>query len=229
MTILKILAVIAIICLLVFLFLRKVWFYRDPVRKPPAGKNLIISPADGQVIYIKPIKEGTVYSEKLGHKIALTELSKLENMPKKGWLVGIYMSPLDVHYNYAPVAAKVEKIVHTQAKVNLPMVDLWEYINIVYLRRAIDLFDKKFHFQNERNTLFIKNDDLEIVIVEIADKFVNKIRGFVKEGETLTVGQKIGFIERGSQVDLVIYQENLDFKIKVGQQVYGAKTIIAKY
>lgn len=229
MTILKILAVFVIVYLLVFLFLRKIWFYRDPVRKTPTGKNLLISPADGQVIYVKPITGGMVYSEKLGHKIALTELSKLETTPKKGWLVGIYMSPLDVHYNYAPVAAKVAKIVHTKAKVNLPMVDLWEYINIVYLRRAIDLFDKKFHWQNERNTLLVKNRDLEIVIVEIADKFVNKITCFVKEGETLTPGQKIGFIERGSQVDLLIYKEEIDFRINVGQQVYGGKTVIANY
>jgi len=229
MTILKILAVIAIVYLVVFLFLRKIWFFRDPDRQTPTGKNLLISPADGQVIYIKPIDAGTVYSEKLGQKIPLTELSKIEDMPKKGWLVGIYMSPLDVHYNYAPTAVKVVKIVHTQAKVNLPMVDLWEYIKIVYLRKAIDLFDKKFHWQNERNTLFVKNGDLDIVIVEIADKFVNKIKCFAKEGELLKAGQKIGFIERGSQVDLLIYQEKLDFKIKVGRQVYGGQTIIAKY
>lgn len=112
------------IWLVAVLYLRKVWFYRDPVRECPREDGAIISPADGQVIYIKPFRNGEVVSEKLGRPIRVEEITRLPAFGDRGWIVGIYMSPLDVHFNYSPAAARVEEMVHTQARVNLPMVDL---------------------------------------------------------------------------------------------------------
>jgi len=206
------------------IYLRRVWFYRDPARTPPLEKNIVISPADGQVIYIKEVNAQNVICEKLGEKIPVKEISKSNIQIDDGYLIGIYMSPLDVHYNYAPISGVVESIEHSQAKINLAMVDLWEYIKITYFRRAVDLFAKKFHFQNERNTLFIKGD-IPIAIVEIADKFVNKINCFVKAGQAVNAGQKLAFIERGSQVDLFVPRD-CDICIEVGQQVFGGLTPI---
>lgn len=208
-------------------YLRKVWFYRDPVRKPMAEKDMIISPADGQVVYIKEVSSQNVVCEKLSQRIPVEEISKSKTRVSDGYLVGIYMSPLDVHFNYAPISGTVESIEHIQAKTNLPMVDLLEYIRLTYLRKAIDLFGKKFHFQNERNTLFIKGD-INVAMVEIADKFVNKIKCFVKPGDAVKAGQKLAFIERGSQVDLFIPKDCRVF-IEVGQQVFGGLTAIASY
>ncbi len=213
----------------IYFYLRKVWFYRDPIRTPDEKGRVIASPADGKVIYIRQVKEGKVISKKLGEEIAISELSKITLEDKDGWLVGIYMSPLDVHFNYAPIKGRVEKVFYYQAKVNFPMVDLWEYFKFTFLRKAVDLFDKKFHLANERNTIILKGDDLSVALVEIADKFVNKISCFVKEGEELSLGQKISFIERGSQVDLVIFKRDIELRVKFGDQVYGGKTIIAHY
>lgn len=214
----------------IYLILRFVWFYRDPPRTPQETERTIISPADGQIVYIKKIEEGKISAEKLGQKIKLEEIAKfpLDTKPE-GWIIGIYMSPLDVHFNYAPIAGKAEKIAYTKAKANLPMADLLEYITLAYLKRTVDNFAKRFHFENERNTILLKGEEFSVVVVEIADKFVNKINCFVKEGQGLALGEKIGFVDRGSQVDLIILKEDLDFKVKFGDQVYGAKSIIAKY
>lgn len=230
----RILLIVGVVLIIVVFsgvyFLRNIWFYRDPKRATPQKQGLIVSPADGKVIYIKKVKNGKVVSEKLGEKIEISEITKerLGDRPKDGWLIGIYMSPLDVHYNYSPIAAKVEGIVHTQAKVNLPMVDFWEYVKLTYLRRGVDLFAKRFHLENERNTIFLRNDSISMIVVEIADKFVNKINCFIKEGDELGTGQKLSFIERGSQVDLFILDENIDIKVKFGEQVYGAETVLAE-
>ncbi|MGB9662629.1 MAG: phosphatidylserine decarboxylase [Moorellaceae bacterium] len=227
-------AVIFLIILLVLVggvmvYLRKVWFYRDPLRIPPQGQGLIVAPADGKVVYIKPFKNGEVFVEKLGQVIPVTEITKTPLWGDSGWIVGIYMSPLDVHFNYAPVDSLVVRMVHTPAKCNLPMVDLWEYIRLTYFRRAVDLFASRYRLVNERLTLFLDAGAIKLALVEIADKFVNKIKCFTAAGERLQRGQKISFIERGSQVDLIIFSEEIEFEVSVGQQVYGAQTVIARY
>lgn len=209
-------------------FLRKVWFYRDPLRVPPARSDAILAPADGIVVYTKEFHEGHVESSKNGQRIPLPEITKSSwSYGSEGWLIGIYMSPLDVHFNYAPIAGRVERIVHFPAKVNLPMVDLWEYVKLTYLRKAVDLFSHRYRLQNERNTLFLSNDLISVAVVEIADKFVNKIRCFVREGDVLRAGQKISFIERGSQVDLVIPTTRVQIMVKPGDRVVGGETVVA--
>lgn len=212
-------------------FMRKVWFYRDPVRIPPSDPNLILAPCDGKVVYVRPIQNGAVYAEKLGQSIPVCEITKAdwggEDPTGEGWLIGIYMSPLDVHYNYAPVSGKVRRIVHTQAKANLPMVDLWEYVNLTFLRRAVNLLGKRYQLENERQTVFLESEQVKLAMVEIADKFINKITTYIEEGEQLKPGQKVSFIERGSQVDLAIFTKDVEILAKVGDQVYGGSTPIA--
>ncbi|MGI6286174.1 phosphatidylserine decarboxylase [Neomoorella humiferrea] len=225
----KILVVIVLAVGVLFWYLRHVWFYRDPLRIAPAGEGLILAPADGQVVYVKPFADGQVVAEKLGRPIPITEIMKAPGFGEEGWIVGIYMSPLDVHFNYAPIDARVEGMVHTPAKINLPMVDLWEYIRLTYLRRAVDLFAHRYRLVNERMTIFLENSDVKIALVEIADKFVNKIRCFITPGQVVSRGQKVSFIERGSQVDLIIFTRDVEITVRVGQQVYGARTVVARY
>ncbi|MFC4452500.1 phosphatidylserine decarboxylase [Deinococcus sonorensis] len=234
--VLRVLLPIAAVWAAVLYFLQRIWFYRDPVRVTPKGDDLLISPCDGQVVYIRRVENGEITSQKLGESIRVSEITHAEwpegTTPGTGWLIGIYMSPLDVHFNYAPLSATVSGIAHNGAKLNLPMVDLWEYVQLTYLRRAVDLFAKRYALENERQTVFLEGQlggrPLKVAMVEIADKFVNKISTYIKVGETVRPGQKISFIERGSQVDLFVFSEDLDFLVGVGDQVYGAQTPIAR-
>ncbi|RJQ31273.1 MAG: phosphatidylserine decarboxylase [Actinobacteria bacterium] len=226
MTLLIVLLVFLVVWAGAFYYLRQVWFYRDPERIPPARKNIVVSPADGQIVYIRKFKNDKIISEKNEQPISISEITKDKLAYDCGTILGIYMSPLDVHFNYAPISGQVKEITHSQAKVNLPMVDLWEYVRLVYFRRFVNLFSKKFHFENERNTLVLQGD-YRIGVVEIADKFVNKIKCFVTIGDNLQIGQKIGFIERGSQVDLILPDSKIELEVKEGQQVYGGVTVIA--
>ncbi|HOO96266.1 MAG TPA: phosphatidylserine decarboxylase [Caldisericia bacterium] len=208
---------------------RNIWFFRDPkINSPEDDGSTIIAPCCGRVMYVKEITDGKVICEKLDTKIEVTEISKSKDAPKTGILIGIYMSPFDVHFNYAPIGGKITSITHTQAKLNLPMVDLWEYIQFVWLRRAVNLLGRKFHLQNERNTVVIESSKCKLAMVEIADKVVNKIDCFVKNEETISLGQKISFIKRGSQVDLMLYGTNYKINTKVGDHVTGGVTIVAK-
>lgn len=211
-------------------FLRTVWFHRDPKRVTPREPGLVVAPCDGKVVYIRPIEGGRIVSDKQGERIPVTEIHKAGGDPgREGWIIGIFMTPLDVHFNYAPLPGEVTDVVHTQAKTNLPMLDLWEYLRITYLRRAVDLFARRYELVNERNTIVLRTDYGPVAMVEIADKFVNKIRCFVQPGERVAAGQKVSFISRGSQVDLILFRKDVEFLVEVGRQVYGARTPIARF
>lgn len=215
-----------------FAYLRYVYFFRDPKRVTPENKEVLYAPCDGLVVYVKKIKNGDVYSEKLGEKIHISEISGLTEKGqlkiKDGWLMGIYMSPLDVHFNYAPQEGIVKSVIYTPARVNYPMVDLWEYVKMTYLKKAVDNFARKFHLSNERNTIVLDVSGSEVILVEIADKFVNKIDCFVKPGEAVKAGQKISFIKRGSQVDVYVSAEHFKPLVKPGDRVTGAVTPVFK-
>lgn len=240
-------ALIVLIWLAALVFLRRVWFFRDPLRCPEQTEDgIIIAPADGRVVYIRKIEDGGLYAEKLGEKIPLPEITGCEaGMPSRdadatltgererstfsqGWAIGIYMSPLDVHFNYCPYPGTVEGIYRKNAKVNYPMLDVWEYIRVVWLRKMVDMFARKYHLENERNTIFLNANGLRMAVVLIADKFVAKINCFVEENQALGYSQKLGFICRGSQVDLIIFSNNVEFEVDVNQQVYGGKTVIGR-
>lgn len=213
---------------LAYAYLRWVWFYRDPVRRPPDEPGAVIAPADGKVVYVRPVVDGKVEAVKLGRAIPLPEITRSGRGPRSGWIVGIYMSPLDVHYVYAPADGRVVEAVHHRAARNWPMVDLWEYVQLTWLRRAVDLMGRRHHLENERLTLRLATAHGDIWVVAIADRFVNKIRSFVQPGQRVAAGDKLAFISRGSQVDLVLADPGLAPSVRTGMQVYGSLTVVAR-
>jgi phosphatidylserine decarboxylase len=214
--------------LIVFEYWRRtVWFFRDPVRRIPAGEDLLVSPCDGRVVYIENIRRGALSSRKGGREIRLNEIADLSDPPTEGFLIGIYMSPYDAHFNYAPTAGVVERVIYTPAAVNFSMLTLGEYVRMVWLRQTVDLFGKRHHKTNERNTIVLRGVR-RMALVEIADRVVNKIACFVGEGEMLARGQKTSFIKKGSQVDLLLWDRDFEIRVRVGDRVRGAETIIAR-
>jgi len=208
---------------------RNVHFFRDPARRIPEGDDLILSPADGRVMYLLPVRAGEVACEKLGRRIAVSELAKTEVANEPGWLLGIYMTPFDVHFSRAPIAGQMRVLHYHRTGINLPMVDLWEYVSFVLFRRVVNLFAARFHLENERMTMEVRNGRNACYLILIADQFVNKITRFFDDGQAVRSGEKICFIERGSQTDMFIPREKISVKVKPGDQVYAGETIIATW
>src|SRR5207237_936045 len=81
---------------------------------------------------------------KKGERILIEDITKEKWPPEfpqgDGWLIGIAMTALDVHYQYSPLPAKVGEIFHHSHGRNLPMFDLWEYVRITWMRRGVQLF-----------------------------------------------------------------------------------------
>ena len=183
-------------------------FWRTPKRKITAKANEIVSPADGNVIYIKRIDANEIpISIKNGQLNELRELTKTSLLQTPCWLIGINMTPWDVHKNCSPIKGKIILNEHT---------------------KGVFLSLKKFDAitLNERNTYVIENECLRLGVIQIASKGVRRIDSYVKEGDNVEKGSWLGMIRFGSQVDLVL-PINVKIQITLGQQVYAVKTIIA--
>ncbi len=207
---------------------RHIFFYRDPERVIAAGDDLVVAPADGRVMYVNQVLSGEVVSTKKDVAIRVSELAKTDVGDANGWLIGIYMTPFDVHFNRAPISGKIETVHHHKTGSNLPMVDLWEYVSFTLLRKAVDMFAAPFHLENERLTMQIHGNSLSCVVILIADRFVNKITRLFDDGQLIEKGEKMTFIERGSQTDLFIPLESVVWLVEPGDHVYAGGTVLAR-
>jgi phosphatidylserine decarboxylase len=125
--------------------------------------------------------------------------------------------------NRAPISGIVGMIKYSQSK-NAPMTAMWW--RVLLGMKPYELYSDHV-LQNERNTILFKGK-ISVFIVQIADIFVNKIECWVKEGESVSKGQRVGMIKMGSQVDLLFPSDPvLDIVVKVGQKVKAGETIIA--
>ena len=187
-------------------------FYRDPERIPPEDENIILSPADGKVIYIKEIKKGEIpFSEKGRRRFSLHNFVQSDVLSNGGHLIGISMNYLNVHVNRAPIAGKSSLIKHIKG-------------NFFSLKR------KEAVTENERVLTVIDNGQLKIGIVQIASRLVRKIVSYIHEGQEIQKGQRIGIIRFGSQVDLVLPDlTSLRIEVNPGTKVKAGISILATY
>lgn len=215
-------------------YTRKKWFFRDPDHGDLAQEDdILLSPVYGIVAYVKQVKDGVVVSEKLGESIPISDITKTDwdgdPTAGNGWLIGIAMTALDVHYQYSPFPASIKSIFHYQTGKNLPMFDLWEYVKITWLRQFVQLWCKAYVLENERQTVWLTGKKAKVALILIADKFVDKITTYRKVSDVLSAGSKLSFIARGSQVDvLVCDQPNLEVLVSPGDPVHGPQTKIAR-
>jgi phosphatidylserine decarboxylase len=186
-------------------------FYRDPERISPVGDHIVVSPADGKIVYVKKYEKGKIpYTQKNGRKYSLIDFIQADALPESGTLIGIGMSFLDVHINRAPISGTIS---------------LFKYIKGAF----ISLKKKEAVIQNERAMMVMENKNIKIGIVLIASRLVRKIVPFIQEGQEAMKGVRIGMIRFGSQVDVIIPdQPSVQIKVKTGEIVKAGLTIIAQ-
>ena len=189
-------------------------FYRDPDRVVPDEPGLILSPADGTVIYVRRLSAGEpLRSEKNGAIMVLDEVRDTVFVQDALWQVGISMVFTDVHVNRAPIQGILTFACHKPGK-------------FLSLRReeALNL--------NERQTLIIENpgQDMQVMLVQIASRLVRQIVAYLKEGQSVNRGQRVGMIRFGSQVDLFLpIRKVTEPEVKIGQRLQAGVTIVARY
>jgi phosphatidylserine decarboxylase len=210
-----------------FVIWRFWYFFRDPERRVPPGK-VVVSPADGIVLYVHDVAAGEMPSPvKGGVKVPLHELFGAVDLCGEGTLIGVYMTPLSVHFNRAPIAGTVLKVVPRPAREGN------RSMSRVFVRLLLGLppfaDGNTYVTQNARNTIVI-NGAFPAAVVQIADRYVNMIDCFVKEGESVGGGQKVGMIRMGSQCDLFIPKSaGVTIICRPGDKVRAGETVLGRY
>ena len=205
-------SLIAVLIMIPFftLSLTMIRFWRTPARKSNAKELDIISPADGKIIYIKQIHaQEEPISVKNGKISRLFELTKTNLLKQPCWLIGINMTPFDVHKNAAPISGKIILSQHFRGKF-------------------LSLKSAGSESENERHTIVIQRDNQYIGVVQIASRLVRRIDTYIKEGDFIERGKWYGMIRLGSQVDIIIPEIYL-LNVGLMEQVYAGKTVLAKY
>jgi len=177
-------------------------FFRDPRRVTPLGDNLVISPADGLVTLIKQMDAPRELVIDDG-----TGAPGLSSGPVTR--ISIFMSVFDVHINRAPIGGTVRRVVYIPGR---------------FLNADLD----KASEENERQQILIeRGDGTRIGFTQIAGLVARRIVPFVKPGDMLAAGQRVGLIRFGSRVDVYL-PAGTEPKVLIGQKVIAGETVLAE-
>jgi phosphatidylserine decarboxylase len=119
------------------------------------------------------------------------------------------MNVFNVHSNKAPISGKVTQKIYKPGS---------------FFNAALE----KASSENELCAITIKTHDKKIITsVQIAGLIARRILCYASEGETLSKGQRYGFIRFGSRVDHYL-PANSKVKVKLGQKVKNTVTTLAE-
>jgi len=165
-------------------------FFRDPERYPSASEGVIISGADGKVTDI----------------VDATAPGDPSRSCKR---VSIFMSPLNVHVNRAPVASEVMSVEHTPGE----------------FRAA---FGDEASEHNERNTILLRDSAGRVhAMAQVAGYLARRIVCRLRVHDRIESGQRIGLIMFGSRIDHFVPPE-YRVAVALGERVQAGRTVIGE-
>lgn len=160
-------------------------FFRDPERTPPAAGNVVLAPADGRV---------TVVDEAVDPFVGAAVR------------VSIFLSPLDVHVNRAPIAGLVTDAVYTPG-------------------RFVAAFRREAGDVNERCAVRLQGDHARVTVVQVAGVAARRIVCRVGPGDKLAAGERFGMIRFGSRTDCYM-PRGTEVTVRAGDRVIGGVSVI---
>ena len=121
--------------------------------------------------------------------------------------ISIFLNVFDVHVNRSPIAGVIREARYQRGK----------YLN------AMNAISAE---QNEQNIVTVEGDGQRIVFKQIAGLLARRIVFYLKVGDRVERGQRVGLIKFGSRVD-VLLDASARMNVKVGDRVKGGASILA--
>lgn len=177
--------VLATACLLLTAFMA--YFFRDPARTVPSESGIVVSPADGKVLVVERIDGSDA---------------------KSATQVSIFLSPMDVHINRAPIGGTIESVIYKPGE-----------FRVASRRIASEV--------NEQNVISIRGAEMSVVARQIAGLVARRIVCWKKAGEHVETGERIGLMKFSSRMD-VIMTSDIEVLCRIGDRVVGGETVIGR-
>src|SRR3954470_24508568 len=172
-------------------------FFRDPIRTTPKGEGLVIAPADGMVTMIAAVPPPPELAGEDG----------LGDAPMTR--ASIFMSVFAVHITRAPIAGEIKRVAYIAGK---------------FLNADLD----KASEDNERQHFLVEGaDGTRIGFTQIAGLVARRIVPWVKAGDHVAAGQRVGLIRFGSRVDVYL-PAGTSSQVLLGQRTIAGETIVAR-
>lgn len=172
-------------------------FFRDPVRVTPTGDGLIVTPADGLISMIERVP----VPRELAGPAGLGDAPLIR--------VSVFMSVFDVHINRTPIAGTIRQVVYISGK----------FVNAELDKASED---------NERQHILVEGrDGRRVGFTQIAGLLARRIVPFVKPGDMVAGGQRIGLIRFGSRVDVYL-PDDCACQVVLGQRSVAGETILGR-
>jgi phosphatidylserine decarboxylase len=160
-------------------------FFRDPERAIPTVPNAVLAPADGRVMAVEEIDDPFV-----GRAVRVV----------------IFLSPLDVHVNRAPIAGLVVETVRTRG-------------------RYVAAYEPEAGEVNERCAIHLQGESARVKVVQIVGVVARRIVCRVAAGDKVAAGDRIGMIRFGSRTDCYV-PTTTALRVRAGDTVRGASSIL---
>jgi phosphatidylserine decarboxylase len=143
-----------------------------------------------------------------GKVVVIEEVEETEYFKDRRLQVSIFMSPLNVHVNRSPITGKVDYVKYHPGKY-------------------LVAWHPKSSTENERTTVVVSNNNVTLLMRQIAGAMARRIKYYVKGGETIEQNAEFGFIRFGSRVD-VFFPIGTKIEVALGEKVQGGITVLAK-
>jgi phosphatidylserine decarboxylase len=124
--------------------------------------------------------------------------------------ISVFMNVFNVHSNRSPVDGKIQSVTYFPGK---------------FLNADLD----KASMENERNAVVIQAaNGATVTAVQVAGLIARRILCYVGQGESLSRGQRYGFIRFGSRVDVYLPVDAVP-KVTIGDKVSASSTVLAEF
>ncbi len=143
-----------------------------------------------------------------GRVMSVSEVHDDQFLNAEGTKVTIFLSVFDVHVNRSPIAGEIKYQQYTCGR----------------FRPA---YKPTVGCENERHSIGLENDDIRIVVTQIAGLLARRIVSWVTLGSILERGERYGLIKFASCTEVIV-PKNVIVTVKKGDRVKGGETIIGR-
>jgi phosphatidylserine decarboxylase len=165
-----------------------VFFFRDPDRRIPDGPGFVVSPADGRVMIVGEAQGPAA--------------------PAGTWQqISIFLSPMDVHVNRAPVSGVVRRVAYHRGKF-------------------LPAYREDAGTHNEWTEVWFDDRGTLVICRQIVGILARRIVTRLAVGQHVALGERFGIMKFGSRIDLFLPRDAA-IAVKVGDRVVGGESMVA--